>query len=472
MPWFRKSFRLRKKHKIRKKDISEPTDFKHCYHATFDVNCEEFTGLPQQWSCLVSPPATKLKEKKETPVSSPKEKKTTIVARSALDVKRPSPIVRGSDCCLEETIKYIRKHYRSLSSPENELEEEEEEFLDIHFGSRTSSLLQLGSTSGMSRANVVSYTSSSTSRMSRSNDPLPSASFCLSAPNNIVRSDLGLYHSENASESGTHASHSRINSPSESSGYFGSTLSSLYSSRMSSTQHITSNPSSHHPNPIFSPNRPLHPYESHEAWIHPQMHHNQHRFSSLQRPVRYHRDYGPHSVRPHPLGPGTSALANFSAGHYGTAPRTHNRHGNHLDGCRAHERADPRFQLHHNPVLRKTSSPLQPTGNGSAMHLHKRERRRMSNEQFRATMELLVNPGDPRRDLTDFVKIGEGSTGLVYTARQISQDRLVAVKKMSLWKQQRRELLFNEVSKYQLYVVCDPSGRVVVQHYGFIVGRH
>jgi len=62
-------------------------------------------------------------------------------------------------------------------------------------------------------------------------------------------------------------------------------------------------------------------------------------------------------------------------------------------------------------------------------------------------MELLVNPADPRDNLSDFSKIGEGSTGSVYTARQSSREGLVAVKKMNLWRQQRRELLFNEVSR-------------------------
>lgn len=72
----------------------------------------------------------------------------------------------------------------------------------------------------------------------------------------------------------------------------------------------------------------------------------------------------------------------------------------------------------------------------------------MSAEQFRATIGLLVNPSDPRYDLDWFVKIGEGSTGTVYTAHQLSTNRVVAVKKMNLWNQQRKELLFNEVWLY------------------------
>lgn len=60
---------------------------------------------------------------------------------------------------------------------------------------------------------------------------------------------------------------------------------------------------------------------------------------------------------------------------------------------------------------------------------------------------MVVNQGDPRLDLENFEKIGEGSTGIVCTAFQRSTGAKVAVKKMDLRKQQRRELLFNEVGK-------------------------
>lgn len=59
---------------------------------------------------------------------------------------------------------------------------------------------------------------------------------------------------------------------------------------------------------------------------------------------------------------------------------------------------------------------------------------------------MVVSPGDPRDNLENFIKIGEGSTGIVCIASEISTGRQVAVKKMDLHKQQRRELLFNEVS--------------------------
>ncbi|XP_048841948.1 serine/threonine-protein kinase PAK 5 isoform X2 [Brienomyrus brachyistius] len=70
---------------------------------------------------------------------------------------------------------------------------------------------------------------------------------------------------------------------------------------------------------------------------------------------------------------------------------------------------------------------------------------RVSHEQFRAALQLVVKPGDPREYLDNFIKIGEGSTGIVCIATEKHSGKQVAVKKMDLRKQQRRELLFNEV---------------------------
>ncbi|XP_064411796.1 serine/threonine-protein kinase PAK 5 isoform X1 [Latimeria chalumnae] len=70
---------------------------------------------------------------------------------------------------------------------------------------------------------------------------------------------------------------------------------------------------------------------------------------------------------------------------------------------------------------------------------------RVSHEQFRAALQLVVSPGDPREYLDNYIKIGEGSTGIVCIATEKHTGKQVAVKKMDLRKQQRRELLFNEV---------------------------
>lgn len=68
--------------------------------------------------------------------------------------------------------------------------------------------------------------------------------------------------------------------------------------------------------------------------------------------------------------------------------------------------------------------------------------------KFRAALQMVVSGEDPRGALRDLTKIAEGSTSVVCSALEISPDgntKRVAVKKMDLRKQQRRELLFNEV---------------------------
>ena len=75
------------------------------------------------------------------------------------------------------------------------------------------------------------------------------------------------------------------------------------------------------------------------------------------------------------------------------------------------------------------------TGNSSSL----------SHEQFRNALQMVVSRGDPRDKLENFIKIGEGSTGIVCIAFDKMRNMQVAVKRMDLRKQQRRELLFNEV---------------------------
>ncbi|CAJ0950084.1 unnamed protein product, partial [Mesorhabditis belari] len=66
-------------------------------------------------------------------------------------------------------------------------------------------------------------------------------------------------------------------------------------------------------------------------------------------------------------------------------------------------------------------------------------------EQFRVALSSVVSPSIPITDLLNVVRFAEGSTGFVDTATLKTDGRRVAVKRMDLRKQARRELLFNEV---------------------------
>ncbi|VFV34446.1 serine threonine-protein kinase pak 4 [Lynx pardinus] len=127
-------------------------------------------------------------------------------------------------------------------------------------------------------------------------------------------------------------------------------------------------------------------------------------------------------------------------------------------------RAEARSQ----PGEQKTGSASQGAqpAQGPQPALWEREPQRVSHEQFRAALQLVVDPGDPRSYLDNFIKIGEGSTGIVCIATVRSSGRLVAVKKMDLRKQQRRELLFNEV-----VIMRDYQHENVVEMYNsYLVG--
>ncbi|KAM4529372.1 serine/threonine-protein kinase PAK 6-like [Fundulus diaphanus] len=103
--------------------------------------------------------------------------------------------------------------------------------------------------------------------------------------------------------------------------------------------------------------------------------------------------------------------------------------------------------------LQDSASPPRPSPAGSPgspsssapKATPERPPQKVTHEQFKAALEMVVDPGDPRLTLENFVKIGEGSTGVVCIARERHSGRQVAVKMMDVRKQQRRELLFNEV---------------------------
>ena len=92
-------------------------------------------------------------------------------------------------------------------------------------------------------------------------------------------------------------------------------------------------------------------------------------------------------------------------------------------------------------LIKKTvESGLKPSSMSSMENLS------ISHDEFKESLQLVVSQNDPREHLEQFVKIGEGSSGTVCIARDKRTGKALAVKKMNLTKQQRRELLFNEVS--------------------------
>lgn len=161
--------------------------------------------------------------------------------------------------------------------------------------------------------------------------------------------------------------------------------------------------------------------------------------ASFQRFHSFHNGVGDIS-----RGPRTYQAVRVQAGFTaGLSPHLYARPGGHRPGLPRPEgpaqsrppptgSPSPGFRLAGSPSLPRPSPDPGP------------DPPEVTHQQFRAALELVVDKGDPRCYLENFVKIGEGSTGVVCIAREKHGGRQVAVKMMDLCGQQRRELLFNE----------------------------
>uniref|UniRef100_A0A3P8TLC4 non-specific serine/threonine protein kinase n=1 Tax=Amphiprion percula TaxID=161767 RepID=A0A3P8TLC4_AMPPE len=166
---------------------------------------------------------------------------------------------------------------------------------------------------------------------------------------------------------------------------------------------------------------------------------------------------GPNIRTPNlPVTEGVMKTAQQTTRPFNTYPRTDSEGGRSPTGQHPHHTSHPSLTPessqhphtpHPNIPAPRPPVPSGPPASGAPPQGRspQREPQRVSHEQFRAALQMVVDPGDPRTYLDHYIKIGEGSTGIVCIATVKTTGKLVAVKKMDLRKQQRRELLFNEV---------------------------
>jgi p21-activated kinase 5 len=73
--------------------------------------------------------------------------------------------------------------------------------------------------------------------------------------------------------------------------------------------------------------------------------------------------------------------------------------------------------LNNNPQRGSVTSSVNSAGVQSNAGLNgNKQEQRLTHEQFRAALQMVVSTGDPQKNLENFVKIGEGSTGTVWIA--------------------------------------------------------
>ncbi|XP_040163492.1 serine/threonine-protein kinase PAK mbt [Anopheles arabiensis] len=161
-----------------------------------------------------------------------------------------------------------------------------------------------------------------------------------------------------------------------------------------------------------------------------------------QMPNHHHHHNHNAMVHNHQKMPSPSSSSSTGAPTVATDPNHMFSNNNSISNAKSNSRASSSSGGNVS-VAQSTASTTQ-SGQSQQQPPVKTEQR-LTHEQFRAALQMVVSAGDPRENLENYTKIGEGSTGTVCIATDKSTGRQVAVKQMDLRKQQRRELLFNEV---------------------------
>ncbi|XP_075258281.1 uncharacterized protein LOC142350334 isoform X2 [Convolutriloba macropyga] len=106
---------------------------------------------------------------------------------------------------------------------------------------------------------------------------------------------------------------------------------------------------------------------------------------------------------------------------------------------------------------------------GQQQQLTRRPRRqKMSDEQIMSKLKEVCNPGDPKRRYVSFKKIGQGASGVVFTAMDIQSKATVAIKQMTLANQPKKELIVNEI----IVMKENKDNNIVNYLDSYLVGEH
>ncbi|XP_061563020.1 serine/threonine-protein kinase PAK 6-like [Cololabis saira] len=393
---------FRRKKKKRQLEISAPKDFQHRVHTSFDVVTGQYVGLPPQWQSLIET------LKRPRPLVDPSRitdvnlgPKKNIVRGSFIGhgdyishvISEMSRLSATSSNSLRRGSPSARRRARSMGRLGELPEVEHYQYEEI--GGRSNStkdggrstywqdrIRQVRSESGSPKLNGALPKAKSTCQVNSPSEPTPT-------------------EPQRPGDPGRQFTHS------EAAGQRKRPTSCLYNLQTteSSRAHLrTGTGPSHLPDLLSSSGRP---HSSYDLKLPPP--------NSSSSPVITGRVLPPPS---HGSSPNVSV-------HKRTAPPTPRV-------SPAMSRPSPTSS----PALPQSSAPQTRPDGGP---------QKVTHEQFKEALQMVVDPGDPRKTLENFVKIGEGSTGVVCIARERQSGRQVAVKMMDLRKQQRRELLFNEV---------------------------
>uniref|UniRef100_A0A669E0A4 non-specific serine/threonine protein kinase n=1 Tax=Oreochromis niloticus TaxID=8128 RepID=A0A669E0A4_ORENI len=87
-----------------------------------------------------------------------------------------------------------------------------------------------------------------------------------------------------------------------------------------------------------------------------------------------------------------------------------------------------------------------PDGDVASKAADRQKRKgKMSDEEIMDKLRTIVSIGDPKKKYTRYEKIGQGASGTVFTAIDVSTGQEVAIKQINLQKQPKKELIINEI---------------------------
>uniref|UniRef100_H3CN31 non-specific serine/threonine protein kinase n=1 Tax=Tetraodon nigroviridis TaxID=99883 RepID=H3CN31_TETNG len=107
----------------------------------------------------------------------------------------------------------------------------------------------------------------------------------------------------------------------------------------------------------------------------------------------------------------------------------------------------PRPEHTKSVYTRSVIDPI-PAPEGDASKAADRQRKKggkMTDEEIMEKLRTIVSIGDPKKKYTRYEKIGQGASGTVYTAIDVSTGQEVAIKQINLQKQPKKELIINEI---------------------------
>ncbi|XP_047421455.1 serine/threonine-protein kinase PAK 2-like [Sciurus carolinensis] len=120
---------------------------------------------------------------------------------------------------------------------------------------------------------------------------------------------------------------------------------------------------------------------------------------------------------------------------------------------------------HHTESVRYVNDPIPaPVGDsdvdsGTKSSDELKKKTNLTDEEIMQKLRTIVTIGDPMRKYTGFERIGEGLSGTVFTAVDVSLGKKVAIKWIQLNKELRMDLVFNE-----LFIMKNLSHRNTVQY--------